>query len=175
MMRALVLAVVFASGWYGGYELTKNKYQAEIATDQSVQAQREAATAEAHTDELRATQALADVLSQNLSDAERHINQLTLEKSRAIPHYTTGAVCFGADLTRLLNAEYKKAIDYLPRMPSTAIALAAEGATAAEVETLDDTSVAHWINQAKGQYETCRARLNALVDFERKRNENDGQ
>jgi hypothetical protein len=45
-------------------------------------------------------------------------------------------------------------------MPQSALAAdAAHGAIAT------DTDVAGWINSAQKQYEVCRGRLNALIDF----------
>jgi len=162
LIRLFPYALGIAVGLLGGFKLTQNHYQAAISKIETVHAQAQAKAAANHIDALRAERALSNVLSNSLSNAEIKINQLTLEKTRAIPKYTTGGVCFSADLTSLLNTPF----DNLATTYLTPISSFTENAAAAAIESLTDEDVAYWIANAQGQYETCRVRLNTLIDYE---------
>lgn len=160
----ILAALVFAG--FAGHWVTKKHYQAEILQMQVQAANEQAEIAKDQADKLRAAQSLADVLSNSLANAEAQNNATTLEKTREIPRYATGATCFSADLTRLLNTPN---IDLAAENQTTS-GTAAESATAAatEGEALTDTDLAEWIANTQGLYETCRHRLGALIDFEMK-------
>lgn len=162
----LGLAIIFAT-IYSTYKFTSHYYQAQIANIHLAHKTAELATEKASADRLRAAASLSDVLSNSLANKEYEINALTLEKTREIHHYATGNVCFNAGLTKLLNAESVN-------LPSTSSESAAKSESAAAIDaqiyTLTDTDLAEWIANAKGKYETCRSRLDALIDFELKKN-----
>lgn len=149
------------------WRLTRDHYLATISKMETDQAIAQAEIAKQNADKLRAAQALSDVLSNSLANAEAQNNQTTLEKTREIPRYATGATCFNAELTRLLNTPN---ID-LAAQNQTTSEPATESATAAATqseqgEALTDTDLAEWIANTQGLYETCRHRLGALIDFE---------
>ncbi|WP_292965952.1 hypothetical protein, partial [Novosphingobium sp. UBA1939] len=82
----------------------------------------------------------------------------TLEKTREIPRVTAGRPCLGPGAVRLLNGAGQPSAGAVPQASGAPVA--ADGPVAT------DTDVAGWIAGAQGQYETCRVRLGALIDFE---------
>lgn len=96
-------------------------------------------------------------LSDKLAKTETQLTQRTLEVSRALSKVTTGRACLGNDAVRLLNRAPRDD----PTVPETAGPSVTEGGAVAT-----DTDVAGWIGNAQWQYDTCRARLNTLIDFE---------
>lgn len=158
-----ILAAGAIAGW-SAHKVTQNHYTAVISKMQVGQAKEKAAAEKAAADQLRATQSLSDVLSSNLANAEYAINTLTLEKTREIHHYATGNICFNTDLTRVLNQPFG---DYTTQSQTSSTPAAEDAAIASiTAEPLTDTDLAEWIANAQGQYETCRGRLSALIDFE---------
>lgn len=133
-------------------------YRAEIA--QMVRDQAEAAKKAAVEAARRLLEAntRADALSAQLAATESAAAAATLEKTRAIPHVTTGRPCLGPGAVRLLNGAVQPSTGAVPQTPGE------PAATDAAVAT--DTDVAGWIAGVQGQYETCRARLGALIDYE---------
>ena len=103
-------------------------------------------------------QGLANTLSVRLAETQAATAAATLEKTREIPRVTTGRPCLGPAAVRLLNGTGAAPVAVVP---APAGPPAAEGGAAAS-----DSDVAGWIAGAQGQYETCRARLGALIDFE---------
>lgn len=168
----ILAALVFAG--FAGHWVTKKHYQAEILQMQVQAANEQAEIAKEQAEKLRAAQSLADVLSNSLANAEAQNNATTLEKTREIPRYATGATCFSADLTRLLNtpnidlAAENQTTSGTAAESATAAATEGQQAQAAIAEPLTDTDLAEWIANTQGLYETCRHRLGALIDFEMK-------
>lgn len=161
LIKYLILVVVCT---FTGWKLAENHYTAEIATIQKKYTEEKASAAKVASDKLRSAQSLADVLSQSLNDANQNTQQLTLEKKSEIHTYSSGAACFSADLTKLLNATTIADIDLLRNNPSAPAT--EDAATQADSEQpLTDEDIASWIVYAKGEYETCRGRLNTLIDF----------
>ncbi|MEO7343226.1 MAG: hypothetical protein ABIU85_00170 [Methylotenera sp.] len=169
LIRYLLVA---AAAGFIAYKFTTNHYVAKIATIKAEQAEQAAALAKSNYDNLRAANSLADVLSNTLANKEHEINAITLEKTREIKNYSTGNICFNAELTRLLNTPF----DPIPPHKATSTFDAeGRGFTTSEGkqegyqftgEALTDTDVAEWITNAQGKYETCRSRLSGLIDFE---------
>lgn len=165
MMRHLYIGIaVSVLSMAAATKVTSNYYVGKITKIELAQSQAQVAAERDSADRLRAAQSLADVLSNSLANSEVAINQLTLEKTREIPHYATGNICFNADLTRVLNTQSVDQIGTLPKAASTS---AAKDATAPTAEALTDTDVAEWVANAQGQYATCHDRLGALIDFNR--------
>ena len=153
----------------------------------SVQAKWDLASAKADSDAQKAlrqaletAQQQGDILSAALAQSEHKINQLTLEKTHALKQTTTGRACFNAATVSVLNRP-KPPSAAQSLLPTSASALdAARGAATADssdAETYEsssafesseasDTDVAEWIANAQGQFDTCRKRLDALIDFE---------
>lgn len=100
-------------------------------------------------------------LTTRLADSQQRITQLEKEKHHAIKRLTTGRPCLSADAVRVLNQpSYTAPTGLEPVPPPPGSAAAADGAFAT------DTDVGLWIASAKAQYDICRDRLDALIDFD---------
>ncbi|MGQ0711622.1 MAG: hypothetical protein ACT4NV_17960 [Rhodoferax sp.] len=145
-----------ALGFYAGDQHRNNAWLHEQAS-----AQRAAKEA------LQAAQQRGDTLSRQLLAREGQIDQLKKEKAHAIALATTGRTCFSGPALRLLDQAPGLAISGLPAPASSSAA--ADGAAGADADDSErrstDTQVAQWAADAAGQYEVCRARLNALIEW----------
>lgn len=163
MMRSLYIGIaVSILSMAAATKVTSHYYLGKIAKIELAHTKAELAAESAGADLLRAAQSLADVLSNTLANKEAELTQITLEKTREIHHYATGNICFNADLTKLLNQQAFSQIDTLSKAASPS---ATEDEAIATADALTDIDVAEWVANAQGQYETCRARLGALIDF----------
>lgn len=163
MNRTLAVSLVLiVASMFSAYKLTSHYYLGKIAKIELANTQASLAAEKAGAERLRAAQSLADVLSNSLADKEAELTQTTLEKTREIHHYATGNVCLNSDLTKLLNQTAFSQVDDMSSATSTPVA---ESEATVTTEALTDIDVAEWIANAQGQYETCRARLGALIDF----------
>lgn len=133
-------------------------YRAEIAHIEADAAKATQKSLLAYTQRSLEATAHANGLSARLAESEAALSARTLEVSREIPRVTTGRPCLGPAAVRLLNGTGAAPV---AAVPAPAGPPAAEDGAAAS-----DSDVAGWIAGAQGQYETCRARLGALIDFE---------
>ncbi|MCQ8103280.1 hypothetical protein NP590_04100 [Methylomonas sp. SURF-2] len=147
------LAVGSGAGWF----VTDAVLGADIAMMQAEQADALAQSEQMYRRALAGEQERGFVLSDRLAHTESQLTQRTLEVSRALQKVTTGRACLDASAVRLLNG----AAHDDGAMPETAGPSVAESAAIAT-----DTDVAGWIGGAQYHYDTCRARLGALIDFE---------
>lgn len=137
---------------------------AEIERDHSRQQLR---ASEDAINRLQVANARGDELTQTLLQREDQIKQLSREKRDAIAEATTGRPCLGASALRLLNGAPGINVAGMPAPTGSA---AAAGATAtadpdAQGLVATDTDVAGWSVDAGAQYEVCRGRLDALIDW----------
>lgn len=161
---ALLICVVFfvvalVLGAVGAWDYTRQHYLAEISGMKATQSEAIAATESAARKRLQSAQDWGDILSARLSKTEDDLNQKSKEVSREIARLTTGRRCLDGNVVRLLNSPDRGAgsVSETIRTP-----VAQDGAAAT------DTDVAGWIGNAQTQYETCRARLGDLIDFDTK-------
>jgi hypothetical protein len=138
--------------------------------------------------QLREAQRLGDELSARLLAAEAERAQLTQERDDAIARATTGRACLGSRALRVLDGAPGLRVAVVPAAAASAAAAHAAaaadpGAAGADADASsiagpglrasgvglepvsDDTAIARWILHAGAQYETCRARLHALIDY----------
>jgi len=116
---------------------------------------------------LQVANARGDELTQTLLQREDQINQLSREKHDAIAKATTGRPCLGVPALRLLNSS---AGLHVAGMSSASSSTPAAGAAvAAHPDDQDisasDADIAGWSIDAGAQYEVCRGRLDALIDW----------
>jgi len=134
------------------------KRLADIAELKTEQAKALKDAEKAYTDRYQAEVERGNALSERLAQTEQQLTDRTLEVSRAISKVTTGKRCLDSAAVRLLNRPTPSDHNAVPK---------ATGQLAPESTAIaTDTDVATWIGGAQYQYETCRARLNSLVDFE---------
>ncbi len=163
LLAALVLATVTALvgggvGYGLGHRLAKADGDAALAKLQRDHATRETKAAEAALLRLQEAQARGDALEARLAAEEASRQTQAQEHAREIKRLTTGRPCLNAGTVRLLN---EPAIGLrTPVLPAPASGAAAESAPAAS-----DTDVAGWIDNARHQYDACRDRLDALIDW----------
>lgn len=163
ILGVLALAVsVFLAGWRFGYRQEHESRVAEVATIQAGLSEANARAALDNRRKLETAQALGDVLFGRLASVEATLSKTSQELDREIRRRTTGRHCLNSDVVSLLNAAAdSNAGNHLPEAPGSAPA--EDGAFAT------DTDVALWAKLARTEYDICRARLGALIDFEDKR------
>ena len=156
---AAATALVAGSGGYAlGHRLAKADGDAALAKVQRDNATLETKAAEAALARLQEAQARGDALEERLAVEEASRQSQALEHAREIKRLTTGRPCLNAGTVRLLN---EPALGVrAPALPAPASGAAAEGAPAAS-----DTDVAGWIDGTRHQYDACRSRLDALIDW----------
>ena len=158
---AALLAAAFISGLITGREQGQDKLDLAKVTWERDQASAVAAAERAIKEQLEGAIRLGDTLTDRLIKAEADVKKITQEKNLEIAKLTTGRACLGADVVGLLNQPTDATAPGLKPVPQTpGLSLAAGGSAAT------DHDVATWISNARREYDTCRARLNALIDFE---------
>lgn len=155
---AALVAVVFAVGTAAGGYVGRSPLHAELAQLRAAQAETARLQASAAAKALSQAQALGDALTDKLAQRQVQIDKISREKRDAINRLTTGRVCFSSAAVRVLNddpADY----GFEPMPPATGGADAADGAAAT------DADVGQWVITARAQYDTCRQRYHALIDW----------
>lgn len=132
------------------------------------------AAADAQAQRLADAQAKSDRLALALSAAQERNQSLTSEIFHALKTATDGRACLRGRALSLLSAA--PGIRIAPPVPESGPAAVAEGRStasdpiaapnAAPTEPIiTDTALATWAAQVGGLYETCRLRLDALIDW----------
>jgi len=133
-------------------------YQARIVTMQRDQAQGIATARAADVETLKLARRQGDALTLRLQTTESTLSKTHQELQYAIHTQTTGRTCLSSGAVRLLNsAAPTDASAYLPAPTA--------GPSATDGPVATDTDVATWVANARTQYDICRARLSALIDF----------
>lgn len=140
---ALLLALAAVSYWAGDH----NRNNAWLAQ----QAKQEHAALV----QLQAAQARGDALSAGLLAQQTRIDALKKESRRALSEATSGRPCLDAAALRVLDAA--PGIDVMPAP--------AGDAAATDERFASDTDIGLWAAEAGAHFETCRARLDALIDW----------
>lgn len=167
-------AAVLAAGAAGAisWKLGRAPLQAEITQMQLAQATAAIRQADAQALRMSQAQAKSDALALALGNTVVHNLSLTLEISNALKTATDGRACLRGRALSLLGSA--PGIRIAPPVPESGAAAAAEGAAAAAdplsdaakpEQVITDTALAIWAAQAGGLYETCRLRLDALIDW----------
>ena len=122
---------------------------------------------------LQAEQARGDALTTALLASTSEIDQLKQESHHAIFQATTGRTCFDSAALRVLQ----RAPGMSAQLTPTGGAAAARGPIAAPAdddagntassggEWATDTQVGEWAIDTASQYQVCRTRLDALIDW----------
>lgn len=146
------------AGWQTGREQEQDRCTASIATLKADQAVKERQAAQAALDRLQQAQARGDALQARLAAEEANRQTQAQENAREIKRLTTGRPCLNAGTVRLLN---EPAIG----LRASTLPTPASGTIAADAAAASDTDVAGWIDAARRQYDACRDRLGALIDW----------
>ena len=153
MMTTAVLTAVFIVGWKAG----RAPLQTRLAEQDSAHTREKLRTFEQAAQALQTAQDRGDALTNTLAQRQASIDQLTREKRHAVSTVTTGRACLDGPALRLLNGAPGLRVAGLP--PATS------GAAAADAPIATDTDITGWSIDAGAKYETCRARLDALIDW----------
>ena len=154
---SLLCLCAFISGAALGWNLGRAPLQVQLARQIESHASEKQRAAEQAAAALQAAQDRGDALTAGLLNQQTRIDQLKTEARRAIPQVTTGRTCLDQRALRVLDSAPGLAVAGLP--PATSGAAAADGRIAT------DTDIAGWAVDAGGYYATCRARLDALIDW----------
>lgn len=156
----LALAAGVAAGAYGGYTFGRAPLQLELAQAHQASAESQRQQAQASLRALHAAQQRGDQLSQRLAASERQRARLTQEKTHAIRQATVGRTCLDAAALRLLHHAPGLSVEHADRLPAPT-----SGAAAARALVATDTDIATWAIHAGAQHQSCRERLQALIDW----------
>jgi prophage endopeptidase len=166
-LPVLVWCLGLALGAWLGWTLGRAPVQLQLEQARTERAELQAAQSEtarlqalAAARGLQDAQARGNALSANLLGREAQIRTLTREKNDALKNLTTGRACLSGAAVRVLNgaAEPEPAgLELVPQTPGGAAATGGAFAT--------DADVGHWAVAARADFETCRQRLDALIDW----------
>lgn len=158
VLPLLIVAALLALAVWAGWTLGRAPLQVELANLSAARAEAQTKEAKVLAAKLKAAQERSDQLTATLAQQESQITTLSREKDDAIRRATTGRTCLDVPALRVLSTSPGLSVAHLPE--ATGSTAAADGPIAT------DTDVGRWAIQAGAQYETCRHRLNALIDWE---------
>ena len=156
-LTAWLCVVALAAGCAAGWVFGRMPLTAELATQAARHETQARAAAEQALRVLQGAQARGDALTSTLAQSLQQINKLQRDKHDAVSKATTGQPCLDGPALRLLGSAPGLRVADLP--PAASGALAAGGAVAS------DTDITGWAIDAGAQYQTCRARLDTLIDW----------
>lgn len=120
--------------------------------------------AQAAARRLQAAQERGDALTRRVRALERLGAARLKERNDALQRATLGRPCLGVDALRVLDGSPGLRVERVPA--PTGSAPGANAAAAADSGQLaSDRDVGSWALEAGEQYERCRTRLGALIDF----------
>ena len=151
-----IVAVAAAAG---AWVLQANSYEVKLADMRSSIAESDRLRARAAATGVQAAQVRGDVLTRDLLAREALINRLSKEKRDALSRLTTGRPCLSADAVGVLNDQAGAGAG----MPQATGITAATGGVFAT-----DADVGQWAIAARAAHDTCRHRLDALIDWHAK-------
>lgn len=160
---ALWLGVIGLSA-AGGAWVANSLADAEIARLRLDAARQQVAQAEHAHRELLAAQQHGDALTVQLETANRAAQRLQENLDDALRRATTGSACLRERALRLLDDAPGITIG-VPAPAGSAVAVDGPAAAAADERVSSDTDVALWIGRAGRQYDECRRRLGALIEW----------
>ena len=155
-------AAVFCIGLGTGVGVTAwgltARYDADIAALKLDQERKVAAARADDIETLKLAHRHGDALTLQLQASESTLTKKEKELQDAIRTQTTGRACLSSRTVSLLNNA--GSADGGTHLPTPAASPAAADGAAAS-----DTDVAEWIDGARHQYDTCRSRLQALIEW----------
>lgn len=143
----------------GSWVWQANSYEAKLADMRGSIAESDRLRARAAATALQSAQVRGDVLTRDLLAREALINRLSKEKRDALSRLTTGRPCLSADAVGVLN-DQAGAGTGMPQ--ATGSSASTDGGFAT------DADVGQWAAAAIAAHDTCRHRLDALIDWHTK-------
>jgi hypothetical protein len=154
MAMAALTALSAAGGL--GYSVGTAMGAAELERARHTLTRAQATQAEQASRLLLDAQARGDALTTRLETANHAARRLQENLDDALRRATTGRACLREPVLRLLDHAAGLRADLPPP---------AGGAAAADGRIASDTDVARWIGRARHDYDECRRRLDALIDW----------
>lgn len=158
-----------AAGWLG-WSTGRAPLLTDLANQDAAHTREKLRTFERTAEVLKDAQDRGDALTITLAARQADIDQLSKEKRNAIAKVTTGRGCLDGAALRLLSTAPGLSVSGITQAPG--IAAAAGAAVAPDTDIADDGAVTStdadivgWAIDAGAQYEVCRARLDALIDW----------
>jgi prophage endopeptidase len=156
--RVFILAwMLFGAGMLAGAKLERMQ-QAEARAAEN---ETRLLAARSATQRLQAAQQRGDQLTLQLAERSRQVYGFMKEKRDALTNATSGRACLGAAALRVL--------DGAPGLRVAGLPDAAGSAAAGDGRVATDTDIGQWAIGAGAQYELCRERLGALIQWHRER------
>jgi hypothetical protein len=164
----IATALLFALGFFSlglasGYTWEHRAKVAEVSALKADIAKRETAAAEETRRRIETASHAAD---QALAERETRLADLETTNRRLrndIKTATTGRTCLSADARGLLQQSPAFGV----KLPSSSGGVApAHAAATTDTNDSTDTDVATWIVDAADLYEQCRARIDALIEWD---------
>ena len=163
LLAGCVLVAAGSAVW----QVARAPLLTQIAEQDAAHTREKLRTLERAAEVLQAAVDRGDQLTNSLELRQAQINQLAREKHDAMQKATTGRTCLGEPALRLLNGAPGLSVRGLT--PATGSTAAEGGAVATHTNitevTSTDTDIASWAVDAGAQFEVCRARLDALIDW----------
>jgi len=160
-LAALLLALGGAAGLGGwlGWELGQAGPLQELAELRTAQAETDRLAARSHAQSLGAAQTRSDGLTRRVRELERQGAKRLKERRDAMQAATLGQPCLGPGALRVFDGAPGLRLG-LPTPGSRAA-----GTDATATAAASDRDLGLWALEAGEQYERCRARLAALIDW----------
>nr|WP_295782206.1 hypothetical protein [Rhodoferax sp.] len=146
-----------------GWTVGRAPLLTQLAQQETTYAREKLRTFERTAEVLQDANDRGDQLVTVLELRQADINQLAREKRDAITKVTTGRTCLNESALRLLSSAPGLSVRGLAPAVSSPSAAGAAPATDSIITT--DTDIATWAIDAGAQYEVCRTRLDALIDW----------
>lgn len=160
-LYALLLGVGLALGGIASHVYDTAQVatiRAELASVKAQHSEEKAQATQAALERLQTAKQRADALQTALDVTEQRLAITKTELSHEIQKSTSGRACLSGRTVRMLNRAAAGS-DPAP-LPN-----AASGPAETNAGIATDTDIATWINSATAQYNICRARLDALIDW----------
>ena len=154
---ALFCGALVALGAWAGHSLGRAPLLVDLADLRTSQAETAKLQAMAAARTLSDAQVRSDALTLRLAGSQEQISNSQRAAHASINQTTSNRPCLRADAVRVLNRTDSTAG---PDVPQTSGSAAATGEAFAT-----DADVGHWAVDAHAQYEQCRQRLDALIDW----------
>jgi hypothetical protein len=163
----LMFALGAAAGAVAAHWVTSALWDADVSKLKQAHAKAAADAQQVDMRRLQQAQQRGDALTRQLQTTEFNLTKREKELNDAIRTQTTGHACLSGKLVGVLN---EHSVFSLAGVPApAAVTPAAGGAAGPDADDTtgyaSDRDVAIWANAARRQHETCRARLDALIDW----------
>ncbi|MCK9987413.1 MAG: hypothetical protein AzoDbin1_03885 [Azoarcus sp.] len=157
-------AMTFVAGLWFGFQIGGNSTRIELAQVRETAARNQAAVAKHASRRLLEAETRGDELTTQLHVANRAALHTQEKLDDALRRATTGRACLNGPALRLLDGAHNLTVAVPPPAGGAA---AGDGPAPTDSGELvsSDTDVARWIARAGFQYDECRRRLDALIDW----------